>query len=558
MDVSNLDLTNLVTPVRIGVLTQYLKITNYDQDKSNFLIQGFSQGFDLGYRGNTKVRLKAPNLRLTVGDETELWNKVMKEVGCKRYAGPFLEVPYTYYIQSPIGLVPKDNGKTRLIFHLSYPRNSGLSVNENTPKSMSTVEYADFDQAVRICLNLGVGCFAAKSDLTSAFRHICIGRFWWRFLVMKAKSPKDGKWYYFVDKCMPFGASISCSIFQSFSDALAHITRFYTEQENINYLDDFFFAALLKAACDRQISIFLDICQNLNFPVSLEKTEWGRKTIVFLGLLINTQEQLVCIPIEKVIRATELIKKILASRKNKTTVGDLQKLTGFLNFLCKAIVPGRVFTRRLYAHTGSNLKKHHHVYLNQEIKCDLNMWLTFLQQDVAYSRPFADFGLEHSSETLDWYTDASTTRGCGGYFNSHWFIAEWEHEKGVSPSINYLELFALTASVLSWGHLVKNKRISIFCDNMSVVHMVNNTTSACRNCMVLLRIITLLGLIHNLKITCKHVIGTTNRYADFLSRLEYKKFRQLARTEGKLFDKQSTPMPDLIWPMSKIWIKNTD
>ena len=42
-------------------------------------------------------------------------------------------------------------------------------------------------------------------------------------LVMKAKHPKTGKIYYFVDKCLPFGSSISCAIFQAFSNAISHI-----------------------------------------------------------------------------------------------------------------------------------------------------------------------------------------------------------------------------------------------------------------------------------------------------------------------------------------------
>ena len=47
----------------------------------------------------------------------------MKEIAEKRMAGPFEDIPFEHFIQSPIGLVPKDGGKkTRLIFHLSYPR----------------------------------------------------------------------------------------------------------------------------------------------------------------------------------------------------------------------------------------------------------------------------------------------------------------------------------------------------------------------------------------------------------------------------------------------------
>ena len=59
----------------------------------------------------------------------------MKEAKLRRYVGPYLknQIPFENFIQSPIGLVPKDGGKdVRLIFHLSYPKN-GDSVNSNTP-----------------------------------------------------------------------------------------------------------------------------------------------------------------------------------------------------------------------------------------------------------------------------------------------------------------------------------------------------------------------------------------------------------------------------------------
>ena len=103
--------------------------SGYDQRKTDFIFNGFSRGFDIHYEGNHQVRKQAPNLKLRVGSKLELWNKVMVEVRDKRYAGPFEEIPFDYFIQSPIGLVQKDKGKkTRLIFYLSYPRD-GDSVN---------------------------------------------------------------------------------------------------------------------------------------------------------------------------------------------------------------------------------------------------------------------------------------------------------------------------------------------------------------------------------------------------------------------------------------------
>ena len=134
----------LVTPVDTVELEKLLIDSNYDKQKTDFLLKGFREGFEIGYKGETEVQMKSPNLKLTIGSEIELWNKVMKEVQNKRYAGPFKDIPFSNYIQSPIGLVPKDNGKkTRLIFHLSYPRNTGKSVNANTPERLKKVKYCD-------------------------------------------------------------------------------------------------------------------------------------------------------------------------------------------------------------------------------------------------------------------------------------------------------------------------------------------------------------------------------------------------------------------------------
>ena len=219
----------------------------------------------------------SPSLKLNVGSEVILWNKVMKEVGKKRFAGPFSEIPFKNFIQSPIGLVPKDNGKdVCFIFHLSYPRQPKgsvpLSLNANTPAEDCSVQYCDFDMAVRLCMAEGKSCKMAKSDMSLAFRNLGIRKTHWKYLILKAVNPKDGKTYYFIDKCLPFGAAISCSHFQRFSNAVLHIVEFKSKKPNVNYLDDYLFIALLAWMCDLQIRTFLSVCEQINFPFSLEKT----------------------------------------------------------------------------------------------------------------------------------------------------------------------------------------------------------------------------------------------------------------------------------------------
>ena len=160
-------------PIHAEKFKTLLQDANYPETKMQYLYQGFKNGFLIGYTGRRDVKLTSGNLRLRVGNHVILWNKIMKEVRLKHYVGPFETVPFQHYIQSPVGLVDKDHGRdTRLIFHLSFPRKGKLSWNANTPAELCSVKYADFDQAIRLCLaNLESEniCWLCKSDAKSTF-----------------------------------------------------------------------------------------------------------------------------------------------------------------------------------------------------------------------------------------------------------------------------------------------------------------------------------------------------------------------------------------------------
>ena len=428
MSYENFDLSSVKSPVQVDKFKQLLVESEYDENKTKFLVEGFRTGFSIGYQGPQNVKIKSPNLKLReVGNPIMLWNKIMKEVKAERCAGPFKKIPFEYFIQSPIGLVPKDGGKdTRLIFHLSYPRGGTSSVNSNTPVDMCTVKYPDFNEVIQFCVAAGKSCKIAKSDMKSAFRNLGIRPEDWRYLIMMAVSPLDGETYYFVDKCLPFGASISCSHFQRFSNAVKHTVKWRTGKNLVNYLDDYFFAALLKFLCNSQVKEFLAVCATISFPVSLEKTFWATTKLVFLGLLIDTVNQCVCIPIDKVDKAAQLIESILNKRSKKVTLNQLQKVCGFLNFLGRCVIPGRAFTRRLYVYTSNTmLKPHHHIRVNNEMKEDLTMWLTFLQHPTVFCRPFLDFSKFLVADEIDMFSDASGAIGMGAICGESWMHQVW-------------------------------------------------------------------------------------------------------------------------------------
>ena len=93
------------------------------------LWKNFKKDSILGTRVTLKLRysLTTSNFEVWVMRScfgTKLWKKWLQVD-----AGPFDEIPFEYYIQSPVGLVDKDKGRdTRLIFHLSHSCGTGLSM----------------------------------------------------------------------------------------------------------------------------------------------------------------------------------------------------------------------------------------------------------------------------------------------------------------------------------------------------------------------------------------------------------------------------------------------
>ena len=277
---------------------------------------------------------------------------------------------------------------------------------------------------------------------------------------------------------MPFGASISCVHYQRFSNALCHILSVKTGSKTItNYLDDFLFISYLRCLCNAIIRKFIQLCKQIGVPIAEEKTEWAKTVLVFLGILLNGKQLTLSIPLEKQQKAL-----------------------------------------------------HHHVSIDREFKFDCQIWKTFLvhYSDIAVCCPMVDLDATITAHELFFYSDVSASEvlGLGAVFNKHWLFARWENNyiKHCKPSIEYLELYALVAALLTWVEEIHNIRMVLFCNNSAVVTMINKLSSGCRNCMYLLRLLTLNNLVNNRRVFAKHVRSEDNYLADSLSRLQMDRF----------------------------------
>ena len=388
-------------------------------------------------------------------------------------------------------------------------------------------------------------------------------------MVMQATDPETGEVRYFVDKNLPFGASISCLVFQRFSNGLSHIFKFISGQLNatVNYLDDFLFLHKTEAGCNRMVRQFIELCNYLGVPIAEEKTEWANTRTVFLRIMLDGYNHVLCIPEEKRLKAVNMLTYFI--KKRKAMVHEMESLAGFLNFLSKAIHPGRVFTRRMYVkfkHTSETLqlRKYHRVKLDEEFKDDCRTWLSFLMEgevNLKICRPWVDFENRRIATRIEFYTDASGSLdkgGFGGHYKNSWMAEKWNsdfmHQK--RPSIEFLELFAVTACMLKWLNSAEfcNTRLEIYCDNETVCRNINDTTASCKNSMRLLRLIVRQGLENNCRIFTVYVSSRNNDRADALSRGQFDRFWTLSMKKGVVMNPRSDAPPSTIWPPENFWI----
>ena len=182
----------------------------------------------------------------------------------------------------------------------------------------------------------------------------------------------------------------------------------------------------IRSVCVWYMEVMQNICNYIGAPLSAKKTEGPTQVITFLGMLIDFFHQTITIPKEKVDKAVEMITEAIASlsktgnAKGKVSVHDIPKITGTLNFFCRAIPCGRPFLCRLYDLQSKAIPSKHRgragikpnpnflVRLNEGTRHNLAMWLKFLNSPNFYNHrqiPFLRFIGTEQGPLL--FTDAS-------------------------------------------------------------------------------------------------------------------------------------------------------
>jgi hypothetical protein len=174
------------------------------------------------------------------------------------------------FVASPLGAVPKSNGKMCTIHHLSYPQKlkSGTLVNMGINSDFVTLCYKLLDlllDLIWIALRAGKPMKIWKVDLEDAFRHCIVGQM---------DSPLlgyclDGSTY--VNCALTFGCKSSPFLFNLYADPLHWIVELFGITLS-HYLNNFFGASHTPLAA---IDFFQSLASHLGVQVSPTKVFYG-------------------------------------------------------------------------------------------------------------------------------------------------------------------------------------------------------------------------------------------------------------------------------------------
>ena len=477
----------------------------------NYIVNGLKNGFDIGYTGPS-IASRPKNLKSADENKPLIQQAINKEISRGHTAGPFPHPPFPITHCSPIGSAPKKDGSARLIMDLSQPY--GASINDYISKEQFPCEFSHFDDATDMVVNKGRESLMCKLDIKHAYRLLPVKPDQWHHLCYFWEGN------YYVDLVLPFGMRSSGSIFNQFAGLVKWIlVTHYNVTDIVNYSDDFFkVCCKIMMFAQPELQNIINAFHDLGIPLAEDKIEGPALQLIYLGIVINSKDMTIEVPQEKYIDSMEILRKW---RKRRTcTKRQLKSLIGKLGHICKVVRPGRMFSRRLIDLSTTVKRMHHHITLNREARADIRWWLDFLPHWTA--KTMIPPSLKILSSDLLLHTDASDI-GFGAIYGTKWIQGAWGPEKP-NISIDYRELFAITAATLTWGHHWNGLRIVFVTDNKPITQVWNTGSSSSIPLMSLIRPLYLFAAKVGFAISFKHIFGKSNPIADALSRFQMEKF----------------------------------
>ncbi|XP_068136523.1 tyrosine-protein kinase RYK isoform X1 [Hyperolius riggenbachi] len=401
---------------------------------------------------------------------------------------------------SKIFLVQKPSGKYRIILNLK-PINPYIKYEKFRMESIYSLK--------NLLIPHG---FMASIDLQDAYWHIPIELESQKFLRFAVEM--EGRIQHLQFRCLPFGITSAPRIFTKvMGELIGDIHR--QGIIVIPYLDDLLIVARTLVDLEEHRQTVLKQLQQAGWIVSKDKSQLTpTQNILFLGFIIDSVQQRILLPQEKVQKIMSEVEKFNTFQTIK--IRQIMQLLGLLSSVAPAIQWALMHTRVLQSWMLSKWNKQQDtldntVTVEPHIKDSLRWWQTsqHLTQGRLWSIPI--------QKILT--TDASQT-GWGAHVNKVQVQGLWNHSMAEQSS-NFRELMAVKMAIMSTMHLLESCHVQVQSDNSTVVSYLNRQGGTRSKRLLFLTLEILEIAEHNfLSLTAVHLKGELNVLADQLSRVQ--------------------------------------
>ena len=397
---------------------------------------------------------------------------------------------------SPLGAVPKKNGKLRMILDLRQVNNY-----------ISTPRFAMEDiRKVRPLLRQGD--WMTSIDLKDGFHHVPIHPDHHQHLGMHWQ----GQTYVWTH--LPFGLSASPYIFcKTLRETITLLRR---RGIRVNcYMDDLLILGRTKEECAEATLTALKILEDFGWKVNKEKSHLEPcQELDYLGFTINTESTpTLAMQKEKLTTLKKEIRRLMSASQSQQgiTARRLARTLGTLISNSPAVEPTPIMTRHLFSCLKTKTGWDSLIYLDEDAMEELSWWHENIRTWKATS-------VSQTTPTMVLTTDASKT-GWGATLEGGATTHDFFNPDIQMRSSNYRELYAIFLAVSAFQNQIRGQHLLLRTDNITSMYYINGQGGPHKHLNKVAKLIFWAVKQVNASLKALHLPGDLNTRADELSRL---------------------------------------
>lgn len=364
-------------------------------------------------------------------------------------------------VVNPLGVVPKPNGKLRMILDM---RRVNKFLRPQKFRMESLQDLADISRP---------GDFAVALDQTQGYYHVQLHNsastfcgFEWR-----------GRWY--VYRVLPFGMSTAP---RTYSKIMGLLVRHWRRQgiRMLAYLDDWLFLADSPAATRAVLNKVLRDCGAAHLAINLGKsTTVPTQRLKHLGFQLDLASGTFEVPPDRWDRFQHLVSGLLASSADGNMVPCRRVASAAGQVISMGLALGgvsRLFSRSLYADIDTAATWGHRIALSPASREELKFWkgtdrLSYTGRIHKQPDHGAAVHLACDASGIGW--GGLCTDGPPGSAIAKGFFLPWHRLE----SSTHREMRGLLHTLESLQHLIKGQRVQVQVDNQGLLAVTSKGSS---------------------------------------------------------------------------------